>query len=62
MEYDGDYHRTDRVQYEKDLLRIEALRDHAWTVILVRKSGLYGDPLGTVARVTRALSAASSAG
>jgi hypothetical protein len=61
VEYDGEQHRTDPVQYEKDLHRIEAVRENDHTVIQVRKSGLYGDPGGTVARVARALAAARRA-
>lgn len=58
IEYDGDQHRTDPRQYEKDLRRIEAIREAGYTVIQVRSSGLYGDPAGTIARISRALAAA----
>ncbi|SDY54747.1 DUF559 domain-containing protein [Herbiconiux ginsengi] len=61
VEYDGEQHRTDPAQYEKDLLRLESIRENGDTVIQVRKSGLYGDPTGTVSRVIRALSAAHGA-
>ncbi|MFB2597247.1 endonuclease domain-containing protein [Herbiconiux sp. P17] len=61
VEYDGDHHRTDPVQYEKDLRRVETLRDNGWTVIHVRKSGLYRTPAETLSRVTRALSVSRGA-
>jgi hypothetical protein len=57
VEYDGDHHRTDPVQYEKDLRRIETVRENDFTVVHVRKSGLYREPAATVARISRALSA-----
>ncbi|MGD8166118.1 endonuclease domain-containing protein [Herbiconiux sp. P16] len=59
VEYDGEQHRTDPNQYEKDLRRVEEIRETDYTVIHVRKSGLYRDPAGTLARISRALVAAS---
>ena len=55
VEYDGDQHRTNTAQYERDIRRIEALEAAGWTVVRVRASGLYGDPDGTIARVVAAL-------
>jgi very-short-patch-repair endonuclease len=55
VEYDGGQHRTDTAQYERDILRIEALERAGWTVVRVRASGLYGDRVGTIARVVAAL-------
>ncbi len=54
VEYDGDQHRTDRAQYERDIARIEAIEALGYRVIRVRASGLL-DPEGTAARVRRAL-------
>ncbi|MCS5718009.1 endonuclease domain-containing protein [Herbiconiux sp. CPCC 205763] len=61
VEYDGEQHRTDPKQYEKDLRRLESVRESDRTVVQVRKAGLYGDPSGTAARVARALEAAGVA-
>jgi very-short-patch-repair endonuclease len=54
-EYDGDHHRIDQGQYEKDISRIDRFIDDGWRVVRVRSAGLFLDPLGTVARITRAL-------
>ena len=55
VEYDGDQHRTDSRQYEKDIARFEKFVDAGWNVVKVRKTGLFTQPRGTVARVERAL-------
>ncbi len=52
-EYDGDQHRTDTRQYEKDIARFERFVEAGWTVVKVRKTGLFAQPRGTVARVER---------
>jgi hypothetical protein len=54
-EYDGEQHRTDPVQYNKDMLRIEGFIRDRWTPIRVRKGELFGDPAAAVARVEGAL-------
>ncbi|PPL19318.1 endonuclease domain-containing protein [Microterricola pindariensis] len=55
VEYDGDQHRTSTTQYERDLSRLEAIRRAGWTVVTVRKHGLFVRPDLTVARVHTAL-------
>lgn len=55
VEYDGDQHRTDTHQYEKDIARIEGLIEAGWAVIRVRARGLFATPDETVARVVLAL-------
>ncbi|WP_133161226.1 endonuclease domain-containing protein [Microterricola pindariensis] len=55
VEYDGDQHRTSRRQYERDQTRLDALRRAGWTVIQVRRHGLFARPDATVARVRSAL-------
>jgi hypothetical protein len=55
VEYDGEQHRTDSRQYERDQGRIEALIRAGYTVIRVRKGQLFGQPDAVVARVARAL-------
>lgn len=54
VEYDGDQHRTDTVQYEKDMARRERFRRANWDGVYIRKRGLqHGDE--TVERVRAAL-------
>jgi len=55
VEYDGDQHRTDVAQYEKDILRFDRATAGGWRVVRVRKAGLKpaGWPL-TLARVREA--------
>lgn len=48
VEYEGDHHRTDRRQFNKDITRHEVLRDLTWTVIRVTAEDTEG---GIVARV-----------
>ncbi|MGA1838422.1 hypothetical protein VD659_16000 [Herbiconiux sp. 11R-BC] len=55
VEYNGDHHRTDPQQFEDDLVRIESFRDDGWTVVEVRKRGLYVTLSATLARIRRAL-------
>ncbi|MBF4461824.1 MULTISPECIES: DUF559 domain-containing protein [unclassified Rathayibacter] len=55
VEYDGDQHRTDVVQYERDIVRIEAIEALGYRVLRVRASGVLTDPASTIARVRRAL-------
>jgi very-short-patch-repair endonuclease len=33
VEYEGDHHRTDRRQFNKDIRRIEILTDLGWIVV-----------------------------
>ncbi|WP_160329736.1 endonuclease domain-containing protein [Microterricola viridarii] len=55
VEYDGDQHRTSTAQYERDLTRLDAIRRAGWTVIRVRKHGLFVRPETAVAQVRAAL-------
>lgn len=59
VEYDGDQHRTDYDQFEKDAIRLDDFRHRAHhDVIQVRKKGLSAYPQTTVARVREALARA----
>lgn len=40
VEYDGDQHRTDTAQYEKDMARRERFRRANWDGVYIRKRGL----------------------
>jgi hypothetical protein len=57
VEYDGDEHRTNTVQYDRDITRIEDFVHADWSVVRVRKHGLFGRPEQTAGRVARALAA-----
>ncbi|MCU1507951.1 MAG: hypothetical protein JWQ12_216 [Glaciihabitans sp.] len=62
VEYDGDQHRSDDHQYEKDITRIENFVHANWRVVRVRKHGLWRDRGDTIARVDRALRDGGRAG
>ncbi|MCS5733053.1 hypothetical protein [Herbiconiux daphne] len=57
VEYNGGQHRTDEAQFEKDVTRVEDFRADGWTVVEVRKGGLFRQRAGTVERVRWALGA-----
>jgi hypothetical protein len=52
VEYDGEHHRLDRIQYNKDIRRSEDLERLGWIVIRVTASDR---PAGIIARVREAL-------
>jgi very-short-patch-repair endonuclease len=54
-EYDGDQHRTSTLQYDRDLRRVDAVRDDGWAHLRVRASGLGPGAPETVTRFRRAL-------
>ncbi len=51
VEYDGDHHRTDRRQFNKDIRRAEALADLGWVDLRVTAEDTEG---GVIARVSTA--------
>lgn len=55
VEYDGDHHRTDGRQYNRDIDRIWALETAGWRVIRVNRSHLANRAAQAVARVRAAL-------
>lgn len=57
VEYDGDQHRTDTRQYDRDITRIDSFVNAGWRVVRVRKRGLFFAPRDTIARVEHALRA-----
>lgn len=59
VEYEGDHHRTDRVQWDRDLIRCERLAAAGWTVVRIAAASFDTDPLDCVDRVRRALVAGS---
>lgn len=57
VEYDGDHHRTDRLQFAKDVRRLEELQRLGWVIVRV----LAGDtPASIVRRVRGAIKQKSS--
>ncbi len=54
VEYDGEQHRTDDDQYDKDATHLERAFASGWIVIRVRKAHLH-DPSALAARVRSAL-------
>lgn len=55
VEYDGDHHRTDPDQYNRDLGRIDDLTAAGWRVIRVAKGTFFRDRQDVVRRVRAAL-------
>ncbi|OBH10205.1 DUF559 domain-containing protein [Mycobacterium sp. E3247] len=51
VEYEGDHHRSDRRQFNKDIRRAESLTEAGWTVVRVTAEDTPG---GIVARVSAA--------
>jgi very-short-patch-repair endonuclease len=49
LEYEGDHHRTDRRQFNRDIARYEALLDLGWMAIRVTAEDTRGGILGRVA-------------
>ncbi|AGZ50856.1 hypothetical protein PJK45_27755 [Mycobacterium kansasii] len=49
VEYEGDHHRTDRRQFNKDIARFEALSDLGWMVVRVTVEDVPGGILRRVA-------------
>lgn len=45
VEYDGDHHRTDKVQWRRDNERRERLRAHGWILIIVTAQNLIDEML-----------------
>ena len=57
LEYDGEHHRKNSVQYARDLERIQDFRDEGYGYVRVTMDGLFVRPDQTLARITRALRA-----
>lgn len=49
VEYEGDHHRTDRRQFNRDIARYEALSDLGWIIVRVTADDTQGGILGRVA-------------
>lgn len=55
VEYDGDQHRSNSRQYEKDVGRLDGFGRHGWRVVRITKSAFFTDRRACVARVEQAL-------
>ncbi len=55
VEYDGEHHRTNNRQYDRDVLRLENLARHGWHVVRIVKGSFFGDRAGCMARIEGAL-------
>ncbi|WP_207407140.1 endonuclease domain-containing protein [Rathayibacter sp. SD072] len=55
VEYEGDHHRSDRAQWDRDLIRYERLAAAGWTVVRIASASFDADPAGCAHRVRRAL-------
>lgn len=55
VEYDGDHHRVDTTQYDRDTGRLDDFAAAGWRVVRITKRSFFGDRVACVARVRRAL-------
>ena len=54
-EYDGEQHRLNTRQFDRDVQRLEALANNGWHVVRIVGRSFFGDRAGSMARVRRAL-------
>ncbi|WP_374946540.1 hypothetical protein [Agreia sp.] len=57
VEYDGEQHRLDDRQYDRDEIKIEDAVQAGWSVVRIRKGALFAGGATAIARVERALRA-----
>jgi hypothetical protein len=55
MEYEGDHHRTDPAQWQRDIEKHDRLAELGWRVIRVTRSMVFDDPGTLVTRVRAAV-------
>lgn len=58
VEYDGDHHRSDADVFDRDIRRLERLRDAGWSVVRLTKRSFFADREDCVRRVRSTLLAA----
>lgn len=56
IEYEGDQHRTDPRQWQRDIEKHEQLADLGWRVIRISRDHVFADPESIVRRVRAAIS------
>jgi hypothetical protein len=59
LEYDGDHHRTDEAQWQRDIVKHDDLARAGWRVLRVTRSQLIYEPGALITRLRAALRAAS---
>lgn len=60
IEYEGDQHRTDPRQWQRDIEKHERLADLGWRVIRISRGHVFADPGSIVRRVRAAIATARS--
>ncbi|WP_395726139.1 endonuclease domain-containing protein [Nakamurella sp.] len=55
IEYDGDHHRVDSVQFDRDIGRLDDFAAAGWRVVRIAKRSFFGDREACIGRVRRAL-------
>ena len=55
VEYDGEQHRTDTRQFDRDVARLDDFAAHGWRVVRIVGRSFFGDPAESMERVRRAL-------
>jgi len=55
IEFEGDQHRTDPAQWQRDIEKYEQLADLGWRVVRVTRDQLFNEPSVFIARVRRLL-------
>ncbi|MFC4223159.1 endonuclease domain-containing protein [Lysinibacter cavernae] len=55
VEYDGDQHRTDDVQYDRDMTRLDRFLSDDWKLVRIRKAQLFDAPEEGIRRIAEAL-------
>jgi very-short-patch-repair endonuclease len=58
VEYDGDQHRTNTKQFDKDVLRLEGFDHAGWDVVRVVGRAFFADRAACILRVRNALTRA----
>jgi hypothetical protein len=58
VEYDGEQHRTDTRQFDRDVARLDDFAAHGWRVVRILGRSFFGNPAESMERVRRALLAA----
>ena len=55
IEYDGDHHRLDRTQWQRDIMRRENLEADGWIVLVITAVDVFQRPAPTLTRILSAL-------
>lgn len=55
VEYDGDQHRVDAWQFNRDIRRLDGFAAHGWRVVRITADAFFTDRAGCLARVEQAL-------